>query len=218
MIRDQSMPLWKYEDLLNADSRWALDEGSLHFESASRIHKALEKIATRLTEHGIPYAVTGPMAFFRHGFRRFTEWLDLLVTRDGLRAIHKHMIGHGYVQKFNRSKALRDTELGVRIEFFISGDFPGDAAPKPVVWPDPNSASIEIDGIRYLTPAALLEVTIASGGQGIRCLRDLADAQDFIKVLRLPLEFADKLHPSVRDKYFELWSYAQSARKWDESQ
>jgi len=36
-------------------------------------------------------------------------------------------------------------------------------------------------------------------------LRDLADVQDLIRVLELPMEFAQQLNPFAREKFEELW-------------
>jgi hypothetical protein len=70
-----------YEQLLDRDLRWALEEGSMHFEQESRVHKALRKIVKRLEELGVPYALAGAMALFFHGFRRFTEDVDTCDAR-----------------------------------------------------------------------------------------------------------------------------------------
>jgi hypothetical protein len=48
----------------------------------------------------------------------------------------------------------RDTERGVRVEFLVAGDFPGDGGPKPVAFPDPGTCSVELDGIRYCVSRA----------------------------------------------------------------
>ena len=93
-----------YHDRLNADPEWAWLEGSLHFEDKSAVQITLRKITTRLTELSIPHVVAGAMAMYRHGFRRFTEDVDLLVTRDGLKAIHEAVEGLGYVHMFKGSK------------------------------------------------------------------------------------------------------------------
>jgi hypothetical protein len=42
-------------------------------------------------------------------------------------------------------------------------------------------------------------------------LRDLADVQDLITTLDLPLDFENKLDPSVRAEYRRLWETAQHA-------
>ena len=122
----------------------------MHFEGHSAVFLSLRKIAGRLDELGIPYAIAGGMALFAHGFRRFTEDVHPLVTPDGLAQIHAALDGLGYVPPFLGSKQLRDGETQVRIEFLVAGQFPGDGRPKPVAFPDPTTVSIEIEGIRYL--------------------------------------------------------------------
>src|SRR5215210_778178 len=120
-----------YEQLLDRDKRWAFMEGSMHFEKESAVHKTLVRAARRLEELGIPYAVAGGMALFFHGVRRFTEDVDILVTREGLGEIHRRLEGLGYVPPFAGSKNLRDADSGVRLEFLVTGDYPGDGRPKP---------------------------------------------------------------------------------------
>ena len=66
-----------YEDRLNRDRRWALQEGSMHFEKESAVFKTMRQIARRLEQLGVPYAVAGGMALFQHGYRRFTEALGV---------------------------------------------------------------------------------------------------------------------------------------------
>jgi hypothetical protein len=195
-----------YEQQLDRNLDWALKEGSMHFGKESAVHKALRKIAGRLDGLGIPYAVVGGMAMFFHGFRRFTEDVDLLVTRDALKDIHEHLEGSGYLPPFEGSKQLRDTENGVRIEFLVTGEYPGDGKPKPVAFPDPTDAGVEIEGVRCLSLRKLIELKLASGMTNPARLRDLADVQQMIDVLDLPQELADQLDFSVRDKYRELWT------------
>lgn len=194
-----------YEQRLNRDLRWALQEGSMHFERESAVHKTLEKIARRLDELGIPYAVVGAMALFFHGFRRFTEDVDLLVTPEDLKTIHERLEGLGYVPPFTGSKQLRDAEFGVRVEFLTSGDYPGDGRPKPVAFPLPAEASIEIDGYPCLQLPRLIELKLASGMTNPIRLKDISDVLELIRVLGLPRELADQLNPFVREKYLDLW-------------
>jgi len=201
-----------YEDDLNQDYRWALNEGGLHFENASRVHKAMHKIAQRLDELNVPYAVVGGMALFHHGYRRFTEHIDLLVARDSLKTVHDKLEGTGYRPLFANSKNLRDTELGVRIEFLVAGEFPGDGKPKPIAFPPPGTASELEDGIRYLNLVSVIELKLASGLTNPLRLRDIADVQDLIKHARLDKAVADRLNPFVQAKYLELWEYAQIDR------
>ena len=155
------------------------------------------RIAQRLRELNVPYAVAGGMAMFFHGFRRFTEDVDILVTREGLERLHQKLEGLGYVPLFPGSKNLRDAESGVRIEFLVTGDYPGDGKPKPVAFPDPEQAGVERDGIRWLNLPALVELKLASGMTAPGRLKDLADVQELIRLLRLPADFAEQLQPFV---------------------
>jgi hypothetical protein len=202
-------PIPIYEDLLNRDPRWALSEGSRHFEESSAVFEALHKITSRLKELGIPYTVVGGMALFRHGLRRFTEDIDLLVAKDDLKIILEKLSGLGYLPPFPNSRQLRDTQLGVRIEFLTTGDYPGDGKPKPVSFPEPLSVSIEADGINYINLPKLVELKLASGISNPGRLRDLSDVLELIKTLNLPIDFADQLDPYVRGKFQELWRVAE---------
>jgi hypothetical protein len=182
----------------------------MHFEQESAVFQTMEKISRRLDELGIPHAVAGGMAMFQHGYRRFTEDVAILVTRDGLRVIHEKLAGLGYVPPFTGSKNLRDAETGVRVEFLIAGDYPGDGKPKPVAFPDPVTVGVEIDGIRCLSVPALIELKLASG-TAAWLLKDLADVQEMVRVLGLSADFAERLDPSVRDKFRELVEAVRSA-------
>lgn len=136
-----------YELLLDADPEWAMSEGSRHFEEGGAVQVALRKIAGRPHELQIPYASAGGMALFAHGLRRFTEDGVLLVTEQGLKRIHEELEGSGYLPPFFGSKNLREVEGGVRIEFLVTGQFPGDGKPKPVAFPAPETSSIQTNGI-----------------------------------------------------------------------
>ncbi len=199
-----------YEQRLNENRRWALMEGSMHFEKESAVHTSLQRIAKRLNDLGVPYAVVGGMAMFLHGYRRFTEDVDILVTRDGLKTIHEKLEGLGYLPPFAGSKNLRDTDSGVRIEFLIAGGYPGDGLPKPVSFPDPDSVFIEQDGIRVVNLPTLVQLKLASGtAPGRR--KDLGDVQEVIRILRLTESLADQLDASVRGMYLQLWREVQMA-------
>ena len=136
-----------YESRLNANPEWALREGSMHFEQESGVQVTLKNITRRFEELGIPYAVAGGMALFFHGFRRFTEDVDILISKESLERVHSALDGLGYLPPFEGSKNLRDTKTGVRIEFLLAGEYPGDGKPKPVVFPEPSSASVELSGV-----------------------------------------------------------------------
>jgi hypothetical protein len=201
-----------YEERLNRNTRWALQEGSMHFESASAVHVAMRRISRRMDELGIPYAVVGGMAMFLHGFRRFTEDVDILVTREALVTIHERLEGLGYLPPFEGSKNLRDTETGVRIEFLVAGGYPGDGLPKPVTFPDPAVVATVIDDIRVVNLPTLVQLKLASS-TGLGRRKDLGDVQELIRSLSLPDSFAEQLDESVRPLYRELWNELDQLRR-----
>jgi len=198
-----------YEQKLDANLSYALDEGSMHFQEGNEVHETLRRITRRLHDLGIPYAVVGGMAMFAHGFRRFTEVVALLVTRESMDQIAEKLEGLGYVRPAGTTTKLRDTQSGVRIEFLITGGFPGDGKPKPVAFPEPSAVAVQIEGVSYLGIPTLLELKLASGMSAAHRMKDLADAQELIKTLKLPESMAEELNPFVREKYLELWRGAQ---------
>ena len=63
-----------------------------------------------------------------------------------------------------------------------TGEYPGDGKPKPVSMPTPSEASIEIDGVKFVTLEKLIELKLASGISAPDQLKDLADVQELIKI------------------------------------
>ena len=174
------------------------------------VHESLRRITGKLAELGVPYAVAGGMALVAHGYDRTTVDIDVLVDEGGLREAHKNLDGLGYVPPFEGSKNLRDTQTGVRIEFLVAGQYPGDGKPKPVAFPNPAEVAVEMDGILYVRLSDLVELKLASGMTNPGRLKDLADVQELIRVLPLPADFASQLDPFVQAKYRELWDAVDS--------
>lgn len=194
-----------YVDRLNSDPQFAMAEGDAYFQGQGAVHETLRRIAKRLDELGIKYAVAGGLALFSHGFRRYTEDVDLLVTPEGLKEVHRQLAGLGYIPPFAGSKNLRDTTSGVKIDFLISGQFPGDGKPKPVAFPIPDNVVVERQAVNYLNLPTIVELKLASGMTNSERMKDLADVQELIKVLDLPRDFALQLSSYVRETYFQLW-------------
>ncbi len=180
-------------------------EGQRYFMGQGSLHNALTQLAADLKAYGIDYAVIGAVALLAHGYPRFTEDIDLVLTREGLEKFHQELIGLGYAPAFpGARKRLRSVPEGVSIEVMTTGEYPGDGKPKPVAMPEPTLASIEIDGVQFVTLEKLIELKIASGMMAPDRLKDLADVQELIKIRSLPKDFASRLHPYVRDTFLEL--------------
>jgi hypothetical protein len=182
----------------------ALREAASFFMRTDPVHQALRAIVARFNELNIPYAIAGGMALVAHGYDRTTVDVDILVSDVGLQQIHSQLEGLGYLPPFKGSKQLRDVETGVRIEFLVTGQFPGDGKPKAIAFPDPTQARVEINGISYLRLEKLIELKLASGMTNPARLKDLADVQELIRILKLDVNFAQKLDPYVQGKFTEL--------------
>lgn len=181
------------------------EEGLRYFMGQGSLNKTLAQLTSDLKEHGIDYMVIGAVALLAHGYPRFTEDIDLVLTPEGLEAFHRELIGLGYAPSFPGSrKRLRSTRDGISIDVITSGEYPGDGKPKPVSIPEPSSASTEIDGIQIVRIEKLVELKLASGMTAPDRLKDLADVQELIKIRALQKDFAERLDPYVRDKFLEL--------------
>ena len=176
------------------------------------VKRSLKKITSRLTELGIDYVVVGGMALVAHGYERTTTDVDLLVTGEGLLAIHAALDGLGYVPPFKGSKHLRDAETGVRIEFLVAGQYPGDGVAKPIAFPDPAKVAVDLGEFKVIALHHLVELKLASGMTNAGRLKDLADVQELIRAVSLDAEFGEKLDPSVRGKYIELLDAVRADR------
>jgi hypothetical protein len=189
-------------------------EGQRYFMGQGTLHNTLTQLTSDLKEHGIDYMVIGAVALLAHGYPRFTEDIDLVLTPEGLEAFHRDLIGLGYVPAFSGAKKrLRATKDGVVIEIMTTGEYPGDGKPKPVSMPEPSTASIEIDGIQIVTLEKLIELKLASGMTAPHRLKDLADVQELIKIRGLQPEFAAQLNPYVREKFLELYETVEQSPK-----
>lgn len=181
----------------------------------SPVHAAADRIAHTLSEMNISFAIAGALAANAHGHVRTTDDVDILLTPDGLRRFKERWLGRGWVEQFPGSRGLRDTVNKVRIDVMLTGDYPGDGNAKPVAFPDPAKAN-ELDphGKPVLQLPVLLTLKLASGMTAADRLQDLADVIALIRRNRLPPQYAEQLHPYVRDKYRELWEAAQIADEY----
>jgi len=187
-----------YEQQLDADVRWALMEGSRHFGNASAVHKTLNRFAARLDELKIPYAVPGAMALFFHGYRRFTEDLDLLVTQSGLKELLSRLDELDCWTKKPGSTTLRDRQTGVAIDLHATNS----------EWVD---SIVRMDGLRILTLPSLVETKIRSGTAKRTRLMHLCDIQALLERVQLPESFVTQLSPPVQAEFHTLWRHAHGS-------
>jgi hypothetical protein len=187
----------------------ALDRIGAYFMGSSPVQAAAAQIAHLLTEMKVDYAIAGALCLAAHGVVRATEDVDVLIAREGLERFKETWLGRGYVDVRPGGKAVRDTVNGVKVDFLIEGDYPGDGRPKPVRFPSPAKAGTAAGRMRIVDLKHFVEMKLASGMTAPHRLQDLADVLRLISVAKLPRELAETLDPYVRAKYEELWQAAQ---------
>ena len=198
---------------LPSDPLWhSLKEGSEFFQHEGDIYETLRRLVDQLDENSLDYALVGGLALVAHGYRRFTEDIDILMTPEALRVFRERLIGRGYLPALSgATKTFRDTRTGVRIKVTTTGReaYPGDGKPKPVAFPLPTDARLQREGVWFITLDKLIELKLASGLSAPHRLKDLADVQELIARLKLPIDLADRIDASVRDEYRRLWQNVQ---------
>lgn len=191
----------------------AYQEGLRFFMGEGILNETLRRVTKDLENRGIEYSIIGAVALNNYGYRRFTEDIDLLLTKEGLEKFQNELVGLGYRPAFEgATKKFRTTEENVTVEIITSGEFPGDGKPKPVQFPAPDENQTEIDGVKTLTLEKLVELKLASGMTAPHRLKDLADVQELIKIKNLDANFAEKLNPYVREKFLELQKAVENAK------
>ena len=190
------------------------EEGLRYFMGEGELNKTVAKLGLDLDEHGIEYAVIGAVALTAHGYPRFTADVDLILTKEGLEVFHRELVGLGYRPAFEGAKKkLLATRNGVAIEIITAGEYPGDGKPKPVSFPNPSTASVEMNGVRVISLEKLIELKLASGMTAPDRLKDLADVQELIKIRGLSADYAGRLDSYVREKFLELVDAVESGKR-----
>lgn len=192
-----------------------MSESARFFDGSSKLHETLRELTKNLDELGMSYVVIGGMALTAHGYARMTEDIDILITRPELKKLHEKLVGRGYKREFAGAKNLRDTNTLVKIEFVLTGDYPGSGQVQPVSFPNPSDTDPVVhDGVKFIGLARLVELKLASGMTGgADRAKDLVDVQQLIKTLSLPRTFSGQVHEYVQAKYEELWDGLRTTEK-----
>ena len=187
-------------------------EGIRYFMGEGSLNSTLKQLVADLRIHNIDYVVIGAIALLAHGYPRFTEDIDLVLTAEGLDKFHQELIGLGYAPAFQGSrKKLRATASGMTVDIMVDEEYPGDGKPKPVRLPNPRTEFVDIDGVHFVTLEKLIELKLTSGMTAGDRLKDLADVQELIKTRALSSDFASLLNPYVRPKFLELYESVEHA-------
>src|ERR687884_2204826 len=118
-------------------------EGLRYFMGEGTLQGTLAQVSSDLERRGIDYMVIDAIALMAYGYPRFTEDIDLVLTREGLEEFHRELIGLGYAPAFpGAKKRLRSTRDNVPIEVIVAGEGPGGGPPQPGGFPSPSEGSV----------------------------------------------------------------------------
>ena len=173
-----------------------MKEIELFFQKNDPVHKTMRRVVKRLERARIVYAVVGGMAVNAHGHQRTTADLDLLLTPEGLTEFQRRFVSRNYEGVPGRPRRFTDRTNGVKIDFLVTGLFPGSGQPGPIVYPNPSAVSEVIDDTRVVDLTTLMQLKLAA-----RRYQDFADVVALIRVHDLDEAFAARLHPTVRGDY-----------------
>ena len=175
-----------------------LHEMERFFMAKDKVHQTLRRVAKNLSRAKIDYAVLGGMALNAHRYRRATTDVDVLLTAEGLEAFRQRFLDKEYEQAARRPRRFVDLKSGVTIDMLVAGRFPGSGKPGPIAFPEPSAVAQEMEGIRYVNLATLIDLKLAA-----RRWRDFADVVELIRFNELDKSFLAKLHPSTHSDFVE---------------
>lgn len=182
----------------------------MFFQKTDPVHVTMRRVVKQLEKAKIPYAIVGGMAVNAQGYRRTTNDVDFLLTKEGLAEFRKRFVPKHYDPHPTLPRRFSDRKNAVMIDFLLAGLYPGNGRPGPIVFPDPAIASETIEAMQVLDLATLIQLKLAA-----RRHQDFADVVNLIRFNKLDESFAERLHSSVRRDYIEC---LEEKRREDEYQ
>jgi hypothetical protein len=170
----------------------------MFFQKNDPVHKTLRRTIKNLEKANIPYALMGGMAVNLHGYRRTTNDVDILLTAEGLAEFQKRFVPKHYDVTPRRPRRFTDRKSKVLIDFLVTGLYPGNGQPGPIVFPDPATVRTTIEGWQVINLVVLIELKLAA-----RRHQDFADVVSLIRAHQLDESFLNRLHASVQRDYIE---------------
>jgi hypothetical protein len=151
------------------------------------------------------------MAVNLHGARRTADDVDILLTQEGLDQFRGKFVGTAYEQVARRPRRFVERQSGVTIDCLVTGRFPGSGQPGPIAFPDPTTASQDIEDLRVITLPQLIQLKLAA-----RRHYDFGDVVFLIRVHNLDESYLVNLHPSVHRDFIECLEEKRREDEYEE--
>ena len=192
---------------------------------SERVAFAMSKLAKSLEKEGIDYCVLGGNALHAHGYERATIDVDVLMTKEGLERFVRTHIGRGYVRRFEGSKTkFRNTADDVPIDILVSGSYPGDKQ-TDVPFPEPSEIAydesfFELGSQQTIRIADLKSLVnlklVAYKDLPEERAQDYIDVRKLIEINLLDVDYAEHLHPSVRELFVKAVATVKKIKEREE--
>ncbi len=156
-------------------------------------HSPLLALDRDLTEVGIDYALVGGVALGIYNYLRYTEDIDILISRRSTESLKK-LEGKGYIySETGKLLYLLLTDTRIRIDIVIEGDDFG------LVMPDPTTVRQRVAGLWVVNLPTLVTLKILAGRN-----KDLQDVLQLIQENDLDTEFSNELPEPAATKFRKL--------------
>jgi len=175
-----------------------LKEIDLFFQKKDPVHATMKRLARRLEKAGIAHALMGGMAVNAHHYVRTTGDVDFLLTPEGFARFKSLFVPRYYEKLPGPPRKFRDRKSMVKVDFLLTGLYPGSGKPGPIAFPDPTDVCETIDRYQVVDLLTLVQLKLAA-----RRHRDFADVVELIRYNNLDESFGQKLHQTVRSDYIE---------------
>jgi hypothetical protein len=176
--------------------KYLRDEALLLLSGEGQILDTARELTGLLDESGIEGAIIGGVAVVLHGHVRTTNDVDVFVADPDTFADSLRAAG------FRFHKARREfVKSGVPVHLVLEDQL--GTAP---------ANTLEIDGIRTVSLADLINMKLRSGLKSLVRAQDLADVLGLIRARRLSPQFAARLDKDLRSEFRKLRKALQSQR------
>jgi len=159
---------------------------------------ALRRLIRRLAKADIAHAIVGGLAVYVHGYHRFTDDVDVLLTRSGFEEFRNRFVPKNYEPVPGRSRRFIDKQNRVTIDILVTGLHPGLGKPGPISFPDPQAVRQVINNIYYIDLSTLIQLKLAA-----RRYQDFADVVNLISAHNFDESYLQRLHPSLHQDFVE---------------
>lgn len=177
-------------DCVAADWRFFRTNAMLTEDSGFR--KALNAIRRAASDCEQTYAIIGAIALSLHGYRRFTEDIDVLISPVFAEFLKANGSRYELSIRGETILLIQHQPTGVQIDAVIQGRKPVDTS--AYVFPDPAEVAVGED--RVVDLATLINLKLA-----VNRVRDFADVVELIKRNPDAKDVHDQIHPSLGELY-----------------